>query len=143
MKRIILFLSLMMAFSVPSFARERIPTKKEVNNVDDTEQDGTTVNNFSKIDIDELLPYEEVYSYHLDRNLQEKILEKVEEKTGKNLIFYNGYINDNGGGKRSIYFVELNQSDELKSNGDPLYYYKNGSFQYSDNNFNGQKKNMK
>lgn len=97
MKRIILFLSLMMAFSVPSFARERIPTKKEVNNVDDTEQDGTTVNNFSEIDIDELLPYEEVYSYHLDRNLQEKILEKVEEKTGKNLIFYSGYINDNGG----------------------------------------------
>ena len=98
MKRIILFLSLMMAFSVPSFARERIPTKKEVNNVDDTEQDGTTVNNFSEIDIDELLPYGEIYSYNLDRDLQEKILEKIEEKTGKNLIFYNGYINDNGGG---------------------------------------------
>ena len=97
MKRIILFLSLMMAFSVPSFARERIPTKKEVNNVNDTEQDGTIVNNFSEIDIDELLPYEEIYSYHLDRNLQEKILEKVEEKTGKNLIFYDGFINDNGG----------------------------------------------
>jgi hypothetical protein len=88
----------MMAFSVPSFARERIPTKKEVNNVDDTEQDGTTVNNFSEIDIDELLPYGEIYSYNLDRDLQEKILEKIEEKTGKNLIFYNGYINDNGGG---------------------------------------------
>ena len=97
MKRIILFLSLMMAFSVPSFARERIPTKKEVNNVDDTEQDGTQVRNFSEIDIDELLPYGEIYSYNLDRDLQEKILEKVEEKTGKNLIFYNGYINDNGG----------------------------------------------
>ena len=69
MKRIILFLSLMMAFSVPSFARERIPTKKEVDNVDDTEQDGTQVRNFSEIDIDELLPYEKVYSYHLDRNL--------------------------------------------------------------------------
>jgi hypothetical protein len=59
----------MMAFSVPSFARERIPTKKEVDNVDDTEQDGTQVRNFSEIDIDELLPYEKVYSYHLDRNL--------------------------------------------------------------------------
>jgi len=140
MKRIILFLSLMMAFSVPSFARERIPTKKEVDNVDDTEQDGTQVRNFSEIDIDELLPYEKVYSYNLDRNLQEKILEKIEEKTGKNLIFYNGFINDNGGGKRSIYFVELNQSDELKPNGDPLYYYKNGQYQYSDNTFNGQKK---
>ena len=97
MKRIILFLSLIMAFSVPSFARERIPTKKEVDNVDDTEQDGTTVNNFSEIDIDEFLPYEEVYSYHLNRDLQEKILKKIEEKTGKNLIFYNGYIIDNGG----------------------------------------------
>lgn len=97
MKRIILFLSLIMAFTIPSFARERIPTKKEVNNVDDTEQDGTQVRNFSEIDIDELLPYGEVYSYHLDRNLQEKILEKIEEKTGKNLIFYDGFINDNGG----------------------------------------------
>lgn len=97
MKRIILFLSLMMAFSVPSFARERIPTKKEIDNVDDTEQDGTQVRNFSEIDIDELLPYGEIYSYNLDRDLQEKILEKIEEKTGKNLIFYNGYINDNGG----------------------------------------------
>lgn len=105
MKRIILFLTLMMAFSIPSFARERIPTKKEVNNVDDTEQDGTTVNNFSEIDIDELLPYEEVYSYNLDRNLQEKILEKVEEKTGKNLIFYNGYINDNRGGVRDQFIL--------------------------------------
>lgn len=97
MKRIILFLSLMMAFSVPSFARERIPTKKEIDNMDDTEQDGTQVRHFAEINIDELLPYVEIYSYNLDRNLQEKILEKVEEKTGKNLIFYNGYINDNGG----------------------------------------------
>lgn len=98
MKRIILFLTLMMAFSVPSFARERIPTKKEIDNVNDTEQDGTQVRNFSEIDIDELLTYGEIYSYNLNRDLQEKILEKVEEKTGKNLIFYNGYINDNGGG---------------------------------------------
>lgn len=98
MKRIILFLSLMMIFSVPSFARERIPTKKEIDNVDDTEQDGTQVRNFSEIDIDELLPYGEIYSYNLNRDLQEKILEKVEEKTGKSLIFYDGYINDNGGG---------------------------------------------
>lgn len=97
MKRIILFLSLIMAFTIPSFARERIPTKKEVNNVNDTEQDGTQVRHFAEIDIDELLPYVEIYSYNLDRNLQEKILEKVEEKTGKNLIFYNGYINNNGG----------------------------------------------
>ena len=97
MKRIILFLSLIMAFSVPSFARERIPIKKQIDNVNDTEQDGTQVRHFAEIDIDELLPYEEIYSYNLDRNLQEKILEKVEEKTGKNLIFYNGYINDNGG----------------------------------------------
>ena len=140
MKRIILFLSLMMAFSVPSFARERIPTKKEIDNVDDTEQDGTQVRNFSQIDIDELLPYGEIYSYNLDRDLQEKILEKIEEKTGKNLIFYNGYINDNGGGKRSIYFVELNKSDGLKPNGDPLYYYKDYKEQYVDNNFTGQKK---
>ena len=140
MKRIILFLSLIMAFTIPSFARERIPTKKEIDNVNDTEQDGTQVRDFASIDIDELLTYGEIYSYNLDHDLQEKILEKIEEKTGKNLIFYDGYINDNGGGKRSIYFVELNQSDELKSNGDPLYYYKDGSFQYSDNNFNGQKK---
>ena len=97
MKRIILFLSLIMAFSVPSFARERIPTKKEVDNVNDTEQDGTRVRNFSEIDIDEFFPYEESYSYNLDRNLQEKILEKIEEKTGKNLIFYDGGIHDNGG----------------------------------------------
>lgn len=102
MKRIILFLSLMMAFTIPSFARERIPTKKEVNNVDDTEQDGTTVNNFSEIDIDELLPYEEVYSYHLDRDLQEKILEKIEEKTGKNLIFDDGFIYNKGGENQFI-----------------------------------------
>ena len=140
MKRIILFLSLIMAFSVPSFARERIPTKKEIDNVDDTEQDGTQVRNFSEIDIDELFPYGEIYSYNLDRDLQEKILEKIEEKTGKNLIFYDGFINDNGGGKRSIYFVELNKSDELKPNGDPLYYDKNYKEQYVDNNFTGQKK---
>ena len=142
MKRIILFLSLMMAFSVPSFARERIPTKKEVNNVNDIEQDGTQVRHFAEIDIDvdESFPYGEIESYNLDRTLQEKILEKIEEKTGKNLIFYDGFINDNGGGKRSIYFVELNQSDELKSNGDPLYYYKNDGKQYIDNNFTGQKK---
>lgn len=139
MKRIILFLSLMMAFSVPSFARERIPTKKEVNNVNDTEQDGTQVRHFAEINIDELLPYVEIYSYNLDRNLQEKILEKVEEKTGKNLIFDDGSIYNNGGGK-SIYFVELNQSDELKPNGDPLYYYKNYKKQYIDNNFSGLKK---
>ena len=139
MKRIILFLSLMMAFSVPSFARERIPTKKEIDNVNDTEQDGTQVRHFAEIDIDELLPYGEIYSYNLDRTLQEEILEKIEEKTSKDLIFYDGFINDNGGGKRSIYFVELNQSDELKPNGDPLYYYKSG-YQYSDNNFTGQKK---
>ena len=97
MKRIILFLSLIMAFSVPSFARERIPTKKEIDNVNDTEQDGTQVRHFAEIDIDELLPYGEIYSYYLDRILQEKILEKIEEKTGKNLIFYDGFINDNGG----------------------------------------------
>ena len=36
--------------------------------------------------------------------------------------------------------MELNQSDELDSNGDPLYYYKNGKKQYLDNNFTGQKK---
>ena len=98
MKRIILFLSLIMAFTIPSFARERIPTKKEVNNVNDTEQDGTQVRHFAEIDIDELLPYGEIYSYNLDRDLQEKILEKIEDKTGKNLIFDSGYINDNGGG---------------------------------------------
>lgn len=97
MKRIILFLSLMMAFSVPSFARERIPTKKEIDNVNDTEQDGTQVRHFAEIDIDELLPYEEIYSYHLDRILQEKILEKIEEKTGKNLIFDDGNIYNKGG----------------------------------------------
>ena len=98
MKRIILFLSLIMAFTIPSFARERIPIKKQIDNVNDTEQDETQVRNFSEIDIDEFFPYEESYSYNLDRNLQEKILEKGEEKTGKKLIFYNGYINDNGGG---------------------------------------------
>ena len=97
MKRIILFLSLMMAFSVPSFARERIPTKKEVNNVNDTEQDGTTVNNFSEIDIDDFFPYDVYLSYNLDRDLQEKILEKIEEKTGKNLIFDDGSIYNKGG----------------------------------------------
>lgn len=140
MKRIILFLSLIMAFTIPSFARERIPMKKQIDNVNDTEQDGTRVRNFSEIDIDEFFPYEESYSYNLDRNLQEKILEKIEEKTGKNLIFYDGGIHDNGGGKRLFYFVELNQSDELDSNGDPLYYYKNGKKQYLDNNFTGQKK---
>lgn len=53
---------------------------------------------FAEIDIDELLPYEEIYSYNLDRALQEEILEKIEEKTGKNLIFYDNFINDNGGG---------------------------------------------
>lgn len=98
MKRIILFLSLMIAFSVPSFARERIPTKKQIDNVNDTEQDGTQVRHFAEIDIDELFPYVEIYSYNLDRALQEEILEKIEEKTGKNLIFYDGFINDNGGG---------------------------------------------
>ena len=36
--------------------------------------------------------------------------------------------------------MELNQSDELKPNGDPLYYYKNGEKQYLDNNFTGKKK---
>ena len=55
---------------------------------------------FAEIDIDELLPYEEIYSYNLDRALQEEILEKIEEKTGKNLIFYDNFINDNGGGIR-------------------------------------------
>ena len=139
MKRIILFLSLMMAFSVPSFARERIPTKKEIDNVDDTEQDGTTVNNFSEIGIDDFFPYDVYLSYNLDRDLQEKILEKIEEKTGKNLIFDDGSIYNKGGGK-SIYFVELNQSDKLKSNGDPLYYKKNYQEQYIDNNFSGLKK---
>ena len=79
MKRIILFLSLIMAFTIPSFARERIPTKKDVNNVNDTKQDGTTVNNFSEIDIDEFFPYDIYLSYDLDRDLQEKILEKIEE----------------------------------------------------------------
>lgn len=97
MKRIILFLSLMMAFSVPSFARERIPIKKQIDNVNDTEQDGTQVRHFAEIDIDELLPYGEIYSYNLDRALQEEILEKIEEKTSKDLIFYDGFINDNGG----------------------------------------------
>lgn len=97
MKRIILFLSLIMAFTIPSFARERIPTKKQIDNVNDTEQDGTQVRHFAEIDIDELLPYGEIYSYNLDRALQEEILEKIEEKTGKNLIFYDDYINDNGG----------------------------------------------
>lgn len=97
MKRIILFLSLIMAFTIPSFARERIPMKKQIDNVNDTEQDGTQVRHFAEIDIDELLPYEESYSYNLDRNLQEKILEKIEEKTSKNLIFYDGGIHDNGG----------------------------------------------
>lgn len=97
MKRIILFLSLIMAFTIPSFARERISIKKQIDNVNDTEQDGTQVRHFAEIDIDELLPYGEIYSYNLDRALQEEILEKIEEKTGKNLIFHDGYINDNGG----------------------------------------------
>ena len=97
MKRIILFLSLIMAFTIPSFARERIPIKKQIDNVNDTEQDGTQVRHFAEIDIDELLPYGEIYSYNLDRALQEEILEKIEEKTGKDLIFYDGFINDNGG----------------------------------------------
>ena len=140
MKRIILFLSLIMAFTIPSFARERIPIKKQIDNVNDTEQDGTQVRHFAEINIDELLPYGEIYSYNLDKNLQEEILEKIEEKTGKDLIFYDGFINDNGGGKRSIFFVKLNQSDELKPNGDPLYYYKHSEKQYLDNNFTGQKK---
>lgn len=140
MKRIILFLSLIMAFTIPSFARERIPIKKQIDNVNDTEQDGTQVRHFAEIDIDELLPYGEIYSYNLDRALQEEILEKIEEKTSKDLIFYDGFINDNGGGKRSILFVKLNQSDELKPNGDPLYYYKHSEKQYLDNNFTGQKK---
>ena len=102
MKRIILFLSLMMAFTIPSFARERIPTKKEINNVDDAEQDGTTVNNFSEIDIDDFFPYDVYLSYNLDRDLQEKILEKIEEKTGKNLIFDDGSIYNKGGGNQFI-----------------------------------------
>lgn len=97
MKRIILFLSLIMAFTIPSFARERIPIKKQIDNVNDTEQDGTQVRHFAEIDIDELLPYGEIYSYNLDRALQEEILEKIEEKTSKDLIFYDGFINDNGG----------------------------------------------
>ena len=97
MKRIILFLSLIMAFTIPSFARERIPTKKEIDNVNDTEQDGTQVRNFSEIDINEFFSYEESYSYNLDRNLQEEILEKIEEKTGKNLIFDDGKIYNKGG----------------------------------------------
>lgn len=97
MKRIILFLSLIMAFTIPSFARERIPIKKQIDNVNDTEQDGTKVRHFAEIDFDDFFPYEESYSYNLNRNLQEKILEKVEEKTGKNLIFYDGEINYNGG----------------------------------------------
>lgn len=97
MKRIILFLSLIVAFTIPSFARERIPIKKQIDNVNDTEQDGTQVRHFAEIDFDDFFPYEESYSYNLNRNLQEKILEKVEEKTGKNLIFYDGEINYNGG----------------------------------------------
>lgn len=81
MKRIILFLSLMMAFSVPSFARERIPTKKEVNNVNDTEQDGTIVNNFSEIDKGNYLelPYEDGNKYVMKMS-KEDFIEKLKNE---------------------------------------------------------------